>query len=439
MAARPPEYQATNKAAAEWETFREQGKRMVDEVADYYRDLALGKFPVKSQVAPGYLRPLLPASAPEKPETFESIVADVHSKIMPGITHWQSPSFFGYFPASSSPPGILADMLSDAINCIGFSWVTSPACTELETVVLDWLGKLIGLPDVFLSGGRGGGVIQGTASEATLVALLSARERALSEASVSPTSHPARGASREDLHSKLICYTSEHAHSSIEKAAMIAGLNIPTQLRKLSAPGPSFDLSPSALEAAIQADLAAGNIPFFVCASLGTTSSGAFDPIEGIAEITQKYKIWLHVDAAWAGAAFVCPEYQHHLKGIDGADSFDFNPHKWLRVNFDCSAMYVVDRQWLIKALSITPEYLRSREYESGFVSDYRDWQVPLGRRFRSLKLWFVMRMYGSEALREHIRSHCRQAQLFADLVIGDDRFELFCPRSLSLVCFRLK
>lgn len=404
---------------------------MIDEIADYYAALASGSMPVKSAVAPGYLSKLLPAHAPENSESFDSVLADFHAHIMPGVTHWQSPGFFAFFPAHTSPPALLGDMLSDAINCIGFSWVASPACTELETIVVDWLRKLCGLPETFSPSGMGGGIIQSTASEATLVALLAAKVRALEGAA-------GNSELEADMSQRLVCYASEHAHASVKKATMVAGL-LPHQFRLVEAPGPMHSMDADKLSEMMDADTASGKIPFFVCATLGTTSSGAFDPLPGICAAAKRHAAWVHVDAAWAGAAFICEELRGPLKGVEGVDSFDFNPHKWLRVTFDCSAMFVRQRHWLRKALSITPEYLRSPEYDAGLVSDYRDWQIPLGRRFRSLKLWFVLRMYGAEALRAHVRLHCIFAVVFADLVRADARFALAAPVSLSLVCFRYR
>lgn len=307
-------------AALDWEHFRTHGHELVDFIVDYYKSVEAR--PVKSPVAPGYLRPQLPDHAPESAEPFSAVLADIESKIMPGVTHWQHPGFFAYFPANSSPPGLLGEMLSGMFNVIGFSWIASPAASELETVVLDWLAKLIGLPEVFLSQGTGGGVIQGTASEATLVALLAAKARALA-------APRARAEETDDsLVSKFVVYTSDQAHSSIKKACMVAGIHL-DRFRSLPAHGPDFRFDPEALATAIRDDQAAGLVPLFCCATLGTTSSGAFDPIDRIGRLCREHGLWFHVDAAWAGSAFVCPEFQHLHAGIEFADSFDFNPHKW--------------------------------------------------------------------------------------------------------------
>jgi aromatic-L-amino-acid/L-tryptophan decarboxylase len=304
--------------------------------------------------------------------------------------------------------------------------------------MLDWLGQLIGLPESFLStGGKGGGVIQGTASEATIVALLAARARAVHrEAEKTGASE----ADTEDaLAPKWCVYASDQAHSSAKKACMVAGIPL-TRFRSIPAKKEdaySFDVK--ALEARMREDREAGLYPLFVLASCGTTSSGAFDDVDAVADVATAFDAWTHVDAAWAGSACVCPEFRGMLKGIDKCQSLDFNPHKWLLTNFNCSTMWVQEKEWLLRALSLTPEYLRSKEYEAQLVQDYRDWQIPLGRRFHSLKLFFVLRVFGAENLRNYIREHVALGRKFADLVEGDDRFELAAPVSLSLVCFRLK
>jgi len=353
--------------------------------------------------------------------------------VLPGLTHWQSPSFFAYFPANASGPAVLGELLSAGLGVQGMLWSTSPAATELETRVLDWLCELTGLPESYRSStGTGGGVIQGTASEAALVAMVAARARVL------------RKLGRE---AELVAYVSTQTHSSVLKAAMLAGVvrnqEDTVHLRLLETDAHQA-LRPEVLERFIREDLAAGRQPFFVCATLGTTSSGAMDPLGPIGEALERTGFtaaggWLHVDAAWAGSALVCPEHRGMLAGVEAADSFAFNPHKWLLTNFDCNAFYTRDRQSLLEALSVMPEYLRNAASASGSVIDYRDWQIPLGRRFRALKLWFVLRHYGAKGLREYIREHVRLAECFAFWVEGDERFELAAPRSLSLVCFRLK
>lgn len=430
--------------------FREVGKRLVDWVADYMQRLDM--FPVQSRVEPGEIAAMLPDAAPEAPEPWDAIIADLDRVVVPGLTHWQAPGFFGYFPANSTPAAILGDLVSSGLGVQGMLWSTSPACTEIETKVLDWLADLIGLPEPFTSrAGVGGGVIQGTASESVLVALLAARELATNPSEVARLSEPCTDRPTTTpitIHQHnpaidpkpLIAYCSNQAHSSVDKAAMIAGVGRDNV--RLIDTDPSHAMRPDYLARAIEADLTAGCIPFFVCATLGTTSSGAFDPLDKIAEVLRKLggpRPWLHVDAAWAGAACVCPEHRAMLRGVEHADSFNFNPHKWLLTTFDCSAMWVRDRAPLIAALSITPEYLRNAASDTGAVIDYRDWQIPLGRRFRALKLWFVLRSLGAEGLREHIRRSISLAEHFESLILADDRFELATPRSLSLVCFRLR
>ncbi len=406
------------------EEFRRYGHAVVDWIADYHSRIET--FPVLSRVQPGEIRARLPAEPPVKGETFDQILADVERIILPGITHWQSPNFFAYFPANASGPGILGDLLSSGLGVQGMLWSTSPACTELETHVLDWLVPMLGLPEKFLSTSAGGGVIQDTASSASLCALLAARERATQFAS-----------NRKGCDGRLVAYCSTQTHSSVEKAMKIAGLGS-DNLRQIPVDG-DFAMRPDALERQIAADVKAGLVPCFICATVGTTSSNAIDPVREIARIAAEHKLWLHVDAAMSGTAAVCPEFRFIHDGVELADSYTFNPHKWMFTNFDCNCFYVADRKHLIQTLSILPEYLRNQATESGAVIDYRDWHIQLGRRFRSLKLWFVIRHYGVEGLQQHIREHLRLAQQFAGWVRGDARFELAAPAKLNLVCFRLR
>ncbi len=406
------------------ESFRSRGHAVVDWIADYYQRIE--SFPVLSQVSPGEIRASLPGEAPQRGEPFEDILSDFERLILPGVTHWQSPNFFAYFPSNASAPSILGDLLSSGLGVQGMLWATSPACTELESHVLDWLVSALGLPEKFLSTKSGGGVIQDTASSATLCALLAARERA--------TNFESNGAG---VMGKLCAYTSTQAHSATEKAIRIAGIGY-ENLRLIEV-DEKFAMSADALAEAMQRDRESGLIPFFVCATVGTTSSNAVDPLPQIGSLCREFGAWLHVDAAMSGTAALCPEFRHIHEGIEYADSYCFNPHKWMFTNFDCDCFYVADRNMLIQTLSVLPEYLRNKATESGSVIDYRDWQIPLGRRFRSLKLWFVLRYYGIEGLQFHIREHVRLAQQFTSWVQEDDRFELAVPPPLNLVCFRLK
>ena len=406
------------------EEFRKNGHAVIDWIADYRTRVEW--FPVLSQARPGDLLESLPAAAPVHGESFDAILRDVESLILPGITHWQSPNFFAYFPSNSSEPAILGDLLSSGLGVQGMLWATSPACTELETRVLDWLVSMLALPEKFLSTSAGGGVIQDTASSATLCALLAARERATDFAS-----------NQRGCDGKLVAYTSTQAHSSLQKASQIAGIGR-DNLRLIEV-DENFAMKPAVLLAQIEKDRHAGLTPFFVCASVGTTSSNAIDPVEAIGRICREHKLWLHVDAAMSGTAGLCPEFRFVHDGLELADSYTFNPHKWMFTTFDCNCFYVADRNALLQTLTILPEYLRNQATESGAVIDYRDWQIPLGRRFRALKLWFVIRHYGIEGLQFHVRKHVSLAQELVGWIKEDDRFELAAPAPLNLVCFRHK
>lgn len=406
------------------EEFRQYGKAMVDWIADYYENIE--SYPVLSQVSPGQIRAMLPTEPPRQGESFETILKDVESTVLPGITHWQSPNFFAFFPANASGPAILGELLSAGFGVQGMLWSTSPACTELETHVLDWMVDMLDLPTKFKSSEKGGGVIQDSASSASLCALLAARERAT-----------AYGSNEKGCDGQLVAYVSTQTHSSVEKGVKIAGIGS-QNLRPIDVDN-HFAMRPNVLAEQIKKDRSAGLIPFFVCATVGTTSSNAIDPLPEIGRICRDENLWLHVDAAMAGSAAVCPEYRHIHNGLELADSYCFNPHKWMFTNFDCDCFYVADREVLIKTLSILPEYLRNEATASGAVIDYRDWHIPLGRRFRSLKLWFVIRHYGVEGLQYHIRQHVQLAQEFAGWMEADERFELAAPVPLNLVCFRHK
>ena len=404
--------------------FRKQGKQMIDWIADYYDTIE--KYPVLSQVKPGEIKDQLPETPPMESESMEQIMLDVNSIIMPGITHWQSPNFFAYFPANTSGPSILGDLLSSGLGVQGMLWATSPSCTELETRVLDWLADMLQLPEKFKSASAGGAVIQDTASSAALSALLAARERKTNYQS-----------NEVGCMGNLVAYVSSQTHSSVEKAAKIAGIG-KNNLRLIGVDD-NHAMRTDLLETAIRKDLKDGLIPFFVCATVGTTSTNAIDPLAEIGAISQKHQLWMHIDAAMSGTAAICPEYRSILNGVEYADSFSFNPHKWMFTNFDCNCFFVADRSVLIKTLSILPEYLKNQATESGSVFDYRDWHIQLGRRFRSLKLWFVIRHYGVNGLRYHIKEHIRIAQQFAGWIRESTNFKIIAPAPLNLVCFAHK
>jgi len=471
--------------------FRENGRQLLDWIADYLETCE--KYSVQSQVKPGDILARLPRHPPLAGEAWPSIFRDVDDIILPGITHWQSPNFFGFFPANNSYPSILGELLSAGLGVQGMLWTTSPACTELEMRVLDWCAEMLGLPEKFrfdnspsllegggqgvggahvqhatphptspLRGGRsvgGGGVILDTASSATLCAMIAARERATQGES-----------NRTGARQQLVAYASSQAHSSVEKAARICGIG--SQHLRLVDVDRNFAMKVDHLRVLIAADRKQGLTPFIVCATVGTTSSNAVDPVREIGEVLRggtaesaadspvrgegvapgveaaRAKIlldrailappvWLHVDAAMSGTAALCPEFRWMNNGLDLADSYCFNPHKWMLTNFDCDCFYVADRAALIHALSILPEYLWNQETESGAVVDYRDWQIPLGRRFRALKLWFVIRHYGVEGLQAYVRHHIALAQWFQARVESHQDFELAAPCPLNLVCFR--
>ncbi|KDR23679.1 Aromatic-L-amino-acid decarboxylase, partial [Zootermopsis nevadensis] len=427
--------------------------------------------PVLPSVEPGYLQNLIPGDAPEQPEKWQDILVDIERVIMPGVTHWHSPHFHAYYPTANSYPGIVGEMLSAGIGCIGFSWITSPACTELEVAMMDWLGKLIQLPREFLncSDGPGGGVIQGSASEATLVGLLAAKERSVRRIQ---KLHP--DWDEGTIKAKLVAYSSDlyavqkhmtgvpycpqgsiisrfpladvlhnivtftsscfadQSNSSVEKAGLLGSMPM-----RLLPTDEKCRLRGATLEQAIKSDRERGLIPCYVVATLGTTGTCAFDCLEELGPICNKEELWLHVDAAYAGSAFICPEFRHLMAGVNYADSYNFNPHKWMLVNFDCSAMWVKDSQYLIEAFSVDRIYLKHQH--QGRTPDYRHWQIPLGRRFRSIKLWMVLRLYGAEGLQQHIRRQVGLAREFEALLRGDSRFEIVTDISMGLVCFRLK
>ncbi|CAF0959000.1 unnamed protein product [Didymodactylos carnosus] len=451
--------------------FRLRGKEMIDYIADYLTNISQRR--VTPEVEPGYLRPMLPKNAPDESESWNDIMKDVEIAIMPGITHWQHPRFHAYFPAGNSYPSILGEMLSAGLGIVGFSWAASPACTELETIMLDWLGRMMALPRVFLpfdinrdykdsddetnsdtdyelsdvdndddvsdvavkdeliingkkNRHKGGGVLLGSASECVLVAMLCARAKKIaSKRLTDPLIEDGQ------VLSKLVAYTSKLAHSCVEKAGLIAVIKV----RQLYV-DEHYSLRGKVLEESIRVDKEKGLIPFFVSGTLGTTSCCSYDNLEEIGEICRREQLWFHVDGAYAGSAFICEEFRYLMKGIQYADSFNTNPNKWLLMNFDCSCFWVRDKFALINAMSVDPLYLQHKHAQKAV--DYRHWGVALSRRFRALKLWFTIRSYGVTGLRHYVREHCRLAKVFEVLIRKDNRFEIIGDVTLGLVCFRL-
>ena len=396
--------------------FRKWAHQLADRMADYYENIET--YPVKSNVQPGEIMAQLPEAPPTDGEDMSQIMSDFESIIMPGITHWQSPNFFAYFPANASYPSILAEMLTASLGVQGMVWDTSPAAAELEEMMMNWLKTMTCLPTNWH------GVIQDTASTSTLAAILCAREK-----------HSEYGINESGFKGieKLRVYCSSEAHSSVEKAVKIAGIGR-QNLVKITT-DVQYRMNPDMLHKAITDDIAAGFIPLCVVAALGTTGCTSVDPLGEIASVCEEYKIWLHVDAAYAGSALLLPEYRWMIEGIEKADSFVFNPHKWMFTNFDCSAYFVKDKEALIRTFEILPEYLKTGN--RGLVNDYRDWGIPLGRRFRALKLWFVIRSFGVTQLQEMIREHIRIARWLEKQTIAEPNFEIMAPVPLSLVCFR--
>ncbi len=395
--------------------FRQWGYRFVDWLADYIENV--GQYPVRPAIQPGDIKKRLPEEAPGQGEPMEAVFADFQEIVVPGMTHWQHPSWFAYFSANNSPPSVLAELLTAGMGAQCMIWETSPAAAEMEEVVLEWLRKLLGLPEGL------SGVIQDTASTASLVALLTAREQVTEYES-----------NRRGLQEPLLVYVSEEAHSSVEKGAKIAGFG-KENIRKIPTDA-AFAMIPEELEKALAADKDRGLQPACVVATIGTTSSSAIDPLEPIGRICRRHNVWLHVDAAYAGTAAILPEKRWIFEGAEHADSLVFNPHKWMLTNFDCSAYYVKDAGALIRTFEIHPEYLKTGV--DAMVKNYRDWGIQLGRRFRALKLWFVLRSYGVEGIQAMVREHIRLAQLFKEWVEAHDLFEVMAPVPLSLVCFRL-
>jgi len=397
--------------------FRKYAHQFADWMADYFENVE--RYPVVSQVKPGEIKSALPKAPPQKGESMDAIFNDFNRIILPGMTHWQSPNFFGYFPANNSMPSVLAEMLTATMGAQCMVWLSSPAAAELEEATMEWLKEMLGLPASFA------GVIQDTASTSTLCAILTAREKK------SGYEINSKGFSGKE---RFRVYCSEHAHSSIDKAVKIAGLGL-ENLVKIGVDA-DFAIRPDELEERIKSDIVEGKTPLCVVAALGTTSSTAIDPVRKIGQICDKYNVWLHVDGAYAGTALALPEMRWIADGLELADSFVFNPHKWMFTNFDCSAYFVKDPQSLIQTFTISPEYLKTSADDQ--VNNYRDWGIQLGRRFRALKLWFVIRSYGLEGIREKLRLHIGLAHKIKEWVLSDPRFELLAPVLLGTVCFRM-
>ncbi|XP_034682887.1 tyrosine decarboxylase 1-like [Vitis riparia] len=406
------------------QSFSEESKMVVDFIADYYKNVE--KYPVQSQVDPGYLMHHCPDTAPYCPEPLETILKDVSDSIIPGLTHWQSPNFFGYFQANASTAGFLGEMLCTGLNVVGFNWIASPAATELESIVMDWVGKMLMLPPSFLFSGGGGGVLHGSTCEAIICSLAAARDKVLKKIG-------------HHKITKLVVYGSDQTHSTLQKASKLVGIptsnfrSLPTSFSN------DFALCPDDVRTAMEEDIGAGLVPLFLCATVGTTSSGAVDPLEALGHVAKDFKVWLHIDAAYAGSACICPEFRHHLNGVELAHSISMNPHKWLLTNMDCCCLWIKEPKLFVDSLSTAPEYLRNNASESKKVIDYKDWQIALSRRFRAIKVWVVIRRHGLDNLMFHIRSDVNLAKRFEAHVATDPRFEVVVPRRFALVCFRLR
>ncbi|KAH7662306.1 tyrosine decarboxylase protein [Dioscorea alata] len=406
--------------------YSKESHAMVDFIADYYRHIE--QYPVRSQVKPGYLSKLLPDTPPIFSEPIDTILEDIKKDIIPGLTHWQSPNFYAYFQANASTAGFLGEMLCSGFNVVGFSWISSPAATELESIVMDWMAKMMKLPSMFLfSGGQGGGgVLHGSTCEAVVCTLAAARDKALSKIG-------------HDSITKLVVYASDQTHFTVQKASKIIG--IPTSnFRALPTCSSSdYALTADTVRKAMESDMAQGLVPLYLCATVGTTAVGAVDPLFELGQLAQEYDVWLHVDSAYAGSSAICPEFRHYFDGVELADSISMNPHKWFLTNMDCCCLWIKNPNLLVDSLSTNPEILRNKASDAKVVVDYKDWQVALSRRFRAIKLWLVIRRYGVANLMEHIRSDVALAEHFERMVTLDDRFEVVVPRKFSLVCFRLK
>ncbi len=401
------------------EEFRAAGHQLIDWIADYRARVYDGSLPIMARTAPGEVRRALPSAPPDEGESFDTMLRDVDRVVVPGLTLWQHPNFHGYFPANSSLSSVLGDLLSTGLGVLGLSWQSSPALTEVEEVATDWLRQMVGLSDAWQ------GVIQDTASTTTMLALICARERA--------TDFSLGRGGIQQLQSPLVVYTSKYAHSSVEKAALLAGFgrdfvrHVPCD--------DAFAMRPDALEAAIAADIAEGRTPCAVVATTGTTTSTALDPVGGIVEVARRYGLFVHVDAAMGGSAMILPECRWMWDGIEGADSVVVNVHKWLGVAFDCTMHLVRDSDLLVRVMSTNPSYLRSAVDEQ--VRNYRDWGIPLGRRFRALKFWFLVREQGVHGLQARLRRDLDNAQWLASQVRATPEWSVLAPVPLQLVCVR--
>ncbi|CAL5009978.1 unnamed protein product [Urochloa decumbens] len=401
--------------------------KAVDFVADYLQSVE--SLPVLPSVEPGYLRRLLNPSPPTSSAPFDVAMKELRDSVLPGTTHWASPNFFAFFPATNSAAAIAGDLVASAMNTVGFTWQSAPAATELESLALDWLAHLLCLPPPFMSDGAtgGGGVILGTTSEAMLVTLVAARDAALRRHG------GAAGLQR------LTVYASDQTHSAFFKVCRLAGIDTANVRAIPTSAATSYALDAAALHRRMEEDAGAGLVPTYVCATVGTTSTNAVDPVGAIADIATIFNAWVHIDAAYAGAACICPEFRHHLAGVECADSISMSPHKWLLTCLDCTCLWVRDTGRLTDSLETKPEYLRNDVTDSGDVTDIKDMQVGVGHRFRGLKLWMVMRTYGAAKLQQHIRSDVAMAKMFEEGVRSDDRFEVVVPRNFALVCFRIR
>lgn len=397
--------------------FRQYGHKLIDWIADYRKSLA--DRPVMSTVEPGQVIAALPTEPPTAPESFDRVFADLEGIVLPGLTLWQHPRFFGYFPANSSLSSVLGDLISTGLGVLGLNWQASPALTELEAVVCDWLRGMVGLSD------RWSGVIQDTASTANLIAILCARERA--------TQFSFAGGGLQSEPSPLIVYTSAQSHSSVEKAALLAGFG--RENVRIVPHDDAFAMRSESLEDLVKTDIAAGRTPCAIVATTGTTASTAIDPVAAIAEIAARYGLWFHIDAAMAGSAMILPECRWMWEGIEGADSLVLNPHKWLGAAFDCSIYYVRDPQHLVRVMSTSPSYLRTAA--DGQVKNYRDWGIALGRRFRALKLWCLIRSEGVTGLQFRLRRDIENAHWLAEQIAARANWRVVAPVPLQTVCVR--